>query len=635
MRVIEKARFMLKYLSMIKGKKYNWHAALWLGIISFLQVGGQPAGNSRYPQGYFRNPLDIPMSLTANFGELRPGHWHMGLDLRTEQKENLPVHAAADGYITHVGVRPLSFGKFIIINHPNGYSTLYAHLNEFYPELENYVRQKQKEKESWAVDLDFSKDDFKVKQGDLIAKSGNTGGSQGPHLHFEIRDTKSGRSLNTMLFGFDIMDDVPPTISKLGIYDRSISTYMQTPQMIAVVKTDSGYFTRPGKILTGYKDLSFAITATDRVSGSNGANGIYSACLYDDSAPQIAFIIDSITYEESDYVNAHIDSRYKKAGGSYVQHLSKLPGFGGSFIYKEINGDGVIELNDTLPHDIRIEVSDANENISTLSFQIQYSEALAQTIKRPAIGKLLIPNRVNIVDEKEFTVYMPEETLYDSIPFSYSQQNVFPAGSVTAQHHFGDPIYPIHSDFSVRIKTTKPISDNLKTKLVVVKDWKGARAVRKGKWESDSDRNGWVTASFDNLGNFQAFIDTIAPVVKAPGKGRPPGKPGNDTLDLSPLSRIVFTPRDNFAVRSFHAELDGEWLMFSNDKAKDFVYVFDEQCPYGIHELKVRVEDLVGNVTQTTWWFKKYPYTPPPKKKKKKSLSTKGGIRSKKTSVKK
>src|SRR6185436_17906830 len=131
------------------------------------------------------------------------------------------------------------------------------------------------------------------------------------------------------------------------------------------------------------------------------------------------------------------------------------------------------------------------------------------------------------------------------------------------------------------------------------------------------------TASFDNLGNFQAFIDTTGPLINAPAKGK-------DTLDLSPLSRIVFTPSDNFGVRSFHAELDGEWLMFSNDKARSFIYIFDEQCPYGVHELKVRVEDIVGNVTKKTWWFKKYPYTPPPPKKKKKATAKKKAVVKKK-----
>lgn len=595
---------------MIKGKKTIQYAAFLVLLVSFLNVQAQTGVSSKYPQNYFGNPLRIPLELTANFGELRPGHWHMGLDLRTDQKEDLPVYASADGYISHIGIRPLSFGKFIIIDHPNGYSTLYAHLNEFYPGLENFVRQKQKEKESWAIELDFSENDFTVKKGDYIAKSGNTGGSQGPHLHFEIRETKTDRSLNTMLFGYDIRDDVSPSISKLAIYDKNISTYLQTPQLISLIKTDSGYFTKPRKILTRNRKLSFAITATDQVSGSKGANGIFGAYLYFDSSPQIAFILDSINYAESDYVNAHVDKRYRNAGGVFVQHLSQLPGFRGH-IYNEIDGNGIIELNDTLVHDISIEVFDANENISTLYFQIQYSDALAKNNKKPANGRLLIPTQVNIVDEKEFSVYMPENSLYDSIPFIYSQQNIFPGGSVTAQHRFGDPVYPLHSDFSVRLKAIKSLNDNLKSKLVVTKEWKGARAIRKGKWE-----NGWVSAAFDNLGIFQAFIDTVPPTINAPAKGK-------DTLDLSPLSKIVFTPTDNFAVRSFRAELNEEWLMFSNDKARSFVYIFDEQCPYGVHELKVRIEDIVGNVTEKTWWFKKYPYTPPKKKIYKKKTTSK------------
>lgn len=591
---------------MIKGiNMFRYVVLSWL-VHLFFVASGQPVKSSKYPQGYFRNPLNIPIELTANFGELRPGHWHMGLDIRTQQKVNLPVYAAAEGKISFVGVRPLSFGKFIVIDHPNGLSTLYAHLNEFYPALENYVHQKQLKNESWTIELDLSKNNFWVEKGDFIAKSGNTGGSQGPHLHFEIRDTETSKALNTLLFGFDIKDNVPPSISKLAIYDRSVSTYLQTPQLISVVKTDSGYFTKPGKIETGNRILSFAITAIDRVSGSKGANGIFGATLYKDDSPDIMFIIDSITYAESDYINAHIDKRYRNAGGQFVQHLSKLPGFRGP-VYQEIDGTGIIELKDTLVHHMRIDVMDANENTSTLYFQVQYNEALAKNNKTASTEKLLVPNRVNILDEKDFTVYMPEHCLYDSIPLTYSPQNIFPVGSVTAQHLFGDRIYPVHSNFIVRIKTTKNLDDDLKDKLVLVKEWKGARSIRKGKWEYDYNRSGWITASFDNLGIFQAFIDTIPPAINAPARGK-------DTLDLSRLKRIVFTPTDNYAVKSFRAELDGNWLMFSNDKGKNHIYVFDEQCPDGVHKLKVRVEDIVGNVTEKTWWFKKYPYTPPKKR---------------------
>jgi murein DD-endopeptidase MepM/ murein hydrolase activator NlpD len=130
-----------------------------------IKANSQEIKGSTYPRNYFRNPLGIPIALTANFGELRSNHWHMGLDIRTNQKENYNIYAAADGYVSQIGIRPLSFGRFMIIKHPNGYSTLYAHLNEFYTELEEFVKRKQLEKESWAIELDFSEKMFVLTKG--------------------------------------------------------------------------------------------------------------------------------------------------------------------------------------------------------------------------------------------------------------------------------------------------------------------------------------------------------------------------------------------------------------------------------------------------------------------------------------
>src|SRR5205085_12019371 len=178
---------------------------LFFGFILLVQED-LIAQYANYPKNYFRNPLNIPMDLQANFGELRPDHWHMGLDIRTEQRENQEVVAAADGYIASIGIRPASFGRFIIINHPNGLSTLYAHLNDFYPELEQYVTDRQYKEETWAIELNFTKEQFPVTKGQFIAFSGNTGGSQGPHLHFEIFNTFSDERLNPLLFGLPIGD---------------------------------------------------------------------------------------------------------------------------------------------------------------------------------------------------------------------------------------------------------------------------------------------------------------------------------------------------------------------------------------------------------------------------------------------
>ena len=144
------------------------------------------------------------MQLVANFGEIRPNHWHMGLDIRTQRKVNLPVHAAADGYIARISIEPEGFGQAVYINHPNGMTTVYGHLNSFRADIATYVKQQQYAKQSWAIDLQFSPDQFPVKKGEVIALSGSTGSSEGPHVHFEIRDTKSGKNLNPLLFHFPV-----------------------------------------------------------------------------------------------------------------------------------------------------------------------------------------------------------------------------------------------------------------------------------------------------------------------------------------------------------------------------------------------------------------------------------------------
>src|ERR1700743_506582 len=202
---------------------------LFAVFVSFISapVFAQIFPPSGYPQDYFRDPLDIPMSLAANFGELRPNHYHMGLDIRTQHRENLPVFAAADGYVTRIEIEPAGFGQAIYIRHPNGYTTVYGHLNRFFPALEAYVRAQQYRQQSWEVNLRIPEGLFPVKKGQFIALSGSTGGSQGPHLHFEIRRTAGDINLNPLLFGLPVPDRTPPTLVRLAWYDRTSSIYEQ------------------------------------------------------------------------------------------------------------------------------------------------------------------------------------------------------------------------------------------------------------------------------------------------------------------------------------------------------------------------------------------------------------------------
>ncbi|HZI53924.1 MAG TPA: peptidoglycan DD-metalloendopeptidase family protein [Chitinophagaceae bacterium] len=565
-----------------------------------------------YPKGYFRWPLDLKPEIVANLGELRNNHWHMGLDIRTNQKENQPVYAAAAGYIARIRIEPFGFGRSIFINHPNGLTTLYAHLNDFFPELEQYVKTQQYQQQTWAIELQFPPKQFPVSKGAFIAFSGNTGGSQGPHVHFEIRDTKTDKCLNPLLFGFPLYDQVPPTIVKLAMYDRSFSVYEQTPQFFAVKNTDSGYIIPKIPILkTGLKKVSFAIQAYDRINRSNNQDGIYTARLFFDEQPVTAFEIDSISYEETGYMNAHIDYRYKHNGGPFLQHLSELPGdFGPA--YQQFNGNGTIYLNDTSIHSIRIETTDAYSNRSQLNFLIQNDQTLSKSPAHAPEHSHFAPGIVNILERKDFEIYLPEDCLYDTIPVLYYTNNRENEESLSLEHAFNNPSVPVHNSFTVRIKPNQYGSGfgYDKNKVVLKREYGGKKSVRKAEWH-----NGFFVANFQDFGNFQVFVDLKPPSVNGLGNG--------DTIDLSPATRIALQAADNFGVKSFRAELDGKWLRFTHDKGGSYIYKFDEHCPDGVHELKVTVEDIVGNTTTRTWWFKKYPYTPPKKKPVKKGKSKK------------
>lgn len=530
-----------------------------------------------YPKGYFRSPLNIPMALVANFGEIRTNHWHMGLDIRTQQRENLPVYAAADGYIARIKIEPGGFGQAIYIAHPNGFITLYAHLNQFFPALQQYIKEQQYKQETWAIELTFSPDQFPVSKGDFIALSGNTGGSAGPHVHFEIRDTKTDKVLNPLLFRFPISDAVPPTVTRVAIYDRDRSTYLQSPQVFGLAAV------RGRTIKVGSDKISFAIGATDKFSGSNNPNGIYAAKVSVDGKTVSSFALNNIGYDETRYINAQLDYPLMARGGGHLQHITPLPG-AIEVAYKADENEGVLQLEDEEPHQVLIEVQDANGNTTSIPFVIQHDAALVPSAVATGAEQFW-PNNVNVFERDDFQVVTTERTIYDTLNISFSSANNGVANAVSPVYTFLGANIPSHDSVTVRIKPTFHISDETKDR-VIIKNTSGTKTfVQKAVWQK-----GWLMAKFRQFGNYQAFVDNVPPTINSL------------STDLSRASRIVFVPRDNFeAIKSFRAEVDGQWLRFTNDKGKTWIYSFDEHFPRGEHQLNVRVEDEAGNVTEKTW----------------------------------
>lgn len=546
-----------------------------------------------YPKKYFIYPVDARIGLAANFGELRPNHYHMGLDCRTNQVTNRPIRAAADGYVARVSITPFGFGRAIYINHPNGLTTLYGHLNDFFPALEKYVKDKQYQLESWEVSLEIPAGLFPVKQGQFIAYSGTTGGSQGPHCHFEIRDTKTDKVLNTLLFGLPIPDNVPPTLVRLAMYDRCKSTYSQSPKLFSLKKVNGKYVTVQNLITVNTDQISFGISANDKQSGSSNPNGIFGAAIYLDGVPLSAFQIDNISYDETRYVNAHIDYKTRAAGGPYIEHLSRLPGYPPG-VYKDLNGDGVIELQDDEIHEVKIVVKDANENRSFLEFKIKKTGS--QDNNEHAVSASyrekneFHPGYVNIFENDNLQLCLPATVLYDSVAFHHSEKTTASPAIYSAIHSVLSGLIPAQDYFTISLKADKPLNENLVNKIIMKRNWKGKTEVLKA-----SRKGEWYSAKFRAFGDFELVADYEPPVIHINF---------HENADLSRYGSIIVTPKDdNGEIKNFRAELDGKWLRFTNDKGRSFIYHFDEKCPKGKHELKVSIQDEAGNTTEKILHF--------------------------------
>lgn len=627
--------------------RYLYSAAL---VLCSLYGNCQLFAPADYPRNYFRDPLAIPMSLAANFGELRPEHYHMGLDIRTQHRENLPVFAAADGFVARVSVAPFGFGQAIYIQHPNGYTTVYGHLNHFFPALAEYIHKEQYRRKSWQVYLELPPSLFPVHKGDIIAYSGNTGGSQGPHLHFEIRRTAGDVNCNPLLFGLPVPDNTTPTIQRLAWYDRSKSVYEQSPHLLAVRPEKdnlhdnihgSGKFTINGSLLSvPVSHVSFALEAFDTQSGSANPNGIFEADLFMDERPVIGFQMDRISYDNTRNINAHIDYKTRLTGGPFLQQLFFLQGYPLPSVYSVLNpatgraadpaaliaagthpSDGVLDIGDGRTHTIKIEVRDTYGNTSQLQFQIKYNAVAStdETVASPAEqtpfadtsktfpAKRFYPGMVDGLEGPGCSFFLGEKSLYDSVTIGtivagYPGSGKTLPGGISNTYAIGQPSIPILAPLLVRMQyphtlhTDSVAGSGLTTPAdvshVVMVCFNGAdRDVQRPEWHE-----GWASAHFRQFGDFQLVDDRTAPVIT-------PLQP-LEGASLAKASRIAFTVKDDLgALRDFTAELDGSWLCFTNDKAKAYIYLFDEHCPPGRHTLKVTVSDVAGNKTIKEYHF--------------------------------
>jgi hypothetical protein len=542
------------------------------------------AQSSSYPQDYFRNPLAIPIILAGNFGECRPGHFHSGIDIKTEGLENKPVFAAADGYVSRIKMEPGGFGHGIYITHPNGYTTLYAHLNDFFPELQALVRKAQYGQKNWELDMRLQPAQFPVKKGKQIAWSGNTGGSSAPHLHFEIRDSKTEHPLNPMLFGLDIRDKIAPVVSGIIFYNTAQSIYEQETIRLKVNKKSGVYTTVQDTVYAAGGQIYLGIAVNDFMDNSDNTLSVYTAEWYLDDTLKGRLILDDIGYDETRYLNACADYRVHKQSGVWFNSLFVLPNNKLSRIYTGLHEqNGAISLQPNRLNKVKIVLQDAAGNESVVLLPIWKQEGFMKS----ECAVVWAAGKKNELETPNLRVTADPLALYDTICFSYEKLPVKKSVFSRWQVHTAD--VPLHTYISFSIKPETAIPFSLNNKMAMIQEDGKARA---GK--AATLNNGWYTASFRSFGVYSLAIDTSAPMIK------PLAKNG---IILGSKKEIAFLVTDSLSsVRKFSGSVNGQWLCFEQHGNKWF-YRMDEHCPKGKNTLELSAEDELGNVRRASFSF--------------------------------
>jgi len=543
---------------------------------------------------YYIDPVGIPIFLSASFAELRSNHFHSGIDIKTQGTIGFPVRAAADGYISRIAVSPSGFGNALYINHPNGTTTLYGHLDRFSPEITKYVRDRQYEKQSFRVDLQLLPGMFPVKQGDEIAKSGNSGSSGGPHLHFEIRDTKTEEPLNPLDFNLSVTDKTSPKFFSLLVVplsDTSHVNYQPYSKSYPVVFYDGKYHLKDNPVIPVYGEVGFAIQANDYFDGTYNKCGINKLSLDVAGETQFAFTLDRFSFSNTRYINSHIVYEEWTASKRYfiktwIDPGNKLP------IYTYNLSQGILKAG-LKKYPVHISISDTYGNESVLEFAVEgkYKE-VRREIK--AGSRRMKYNEKNAFEADECTIDIPQGALYKDFDFSY-KTNPTTSAYFSEFQVVGSKSIPLQISAKLRIKPQN-LPEELESKVVMVNvdSNNGVPSAVGGVF-----KNGWVEANVLALGTYALMVDTLAPVIT-------PLSVADNQLTES--NRIRFKVTDDLSgIDKIEGLLDGKWALFEYDpKSQRITHEFDkDRFEFGKrHTFKLTVTDYRDNTStyEATFW---------------------------------
>ena len=566
---------------LLQKKIYLLFIALLVGIMN---VQAQ-----HYPVNYFITPMDTPLYLSAPFGSLRENHFHSGMDIRTFEKEGLPVYAVADGYVSRIKVSAVGYGKAVYINHPNGYSSVYAHLLKYEGTIASYIKSIHYLEQKFELDNFPNKDLIKIKKGEIIGWSGNSGGSTGPHLHFEIRDTKQEESINPQLFGIPGVDLFNPTLKRLVVYALN-NNHPVVQHNIAInennsIKTDSGTLLLD-TLMIAKGPTGFGIEAYDYLMNENKTYSIYCTDFFFNQIKRFSYRIDRVNFAETKYINTHIDYDLYKRDGYRIQKCFLDDG-NKAQVYPYMRNKGKVLIDDTLTHTVHFCVGDFDGRSHTFYAKVRSNNKTAYS-ETPCNDLVWYPNSKQIYKRDGITISIPEGALYDTLNpcVIVTKPNI--KGILSAAYQIHKPNTPLHKSIGISIDTDTARIPSSKLLLASIKK-DGSLSSVGGDY-----KQGKVTSLTSNFGTFVIIADTISPTIKVIGLSA--------KNELSDTTKLFIKTTDNISgISTYNAYLNNTWILLDYDAKNEILqYEFDNKTIFNQkQELNIIVIDKKGN--KTTW----------------------------------
>ncbi|MDU8887278.1 M23 family metallopeptidase [Yeosuana sp. MJ-SS3] len=547
---------------------------LFLFFLAPFLIGAQNV----YPQDYFQNPLDGTLVLAGTFAELRPNHFHSGLDIKTQQRVGLNVYVCADGYVSRIKVSHFGYGKALYVTHPNGYTTVYCHLQKFAPEIEAYVKKQQYEKESYEIELFPNIQDLLLEKGEVIAYSGNSGGSTAPHLHFEIRD-KAERPINPMLFGIDIQDTTRPVISSAYVYPANDSSYVNNSsqkQKLRLIPLANGDYSIEN--IEAYGKIGFGIVTNDRQDLASNKNGVSKIQSFYNGNQNFEIDFSVFSFSETKHLNRLIDYAEYKTNKKRIQKLF-IEANNPLSMYKNVENNGFITVEDSTNTVYKVRVKDYKNNDAWLTVTITgLKDQDVKPYKKLTTPYYIYHDQAITLQEENVTVELFKDTFYDNFYLDFNVHN----DTLT----LGEDVIPLKKSFAINYDISNYAEED-KNKLYIAELVGYYKYPSYSKTKREGDKLSTLTKY---LGTYALTLDTIAPTI------RPINFQTKKWLSKYRFLKVKIDDKLS-GISNYRATVNGKWILMEYDyKTKTLTHDFNDGIITDTeNNLKIIVTDNVGN----------------------------------------